>query len=251
VAADPGWGNFAGTNFTFAGGTLTSNSTMGTEFDLNNTSYTGSNWQIQSVGSDVAFHTGNLEVLHYGLGLILTPQGGGALSAGLSIGFGSSLSGIPATPGVLNVSTGYQINGNALATSNLADVTPATGYTPVLAFGGGSSGLTCASCTGTYSQVGKLVVASFNITLSAKGSSTGLATITLPVASSTTAPSSGICSYYGNMSSSVVGTITLASQGVTNANLTVPGSAGMMALLSDASFTNTSTLKCSLTYVSN
>lgn len=247
VATDPGWGNFAGTNFTFAGGTLTSGSVTETELDLINTSFGGSSWHIQSVGSNGSGHIGNLELLNNSLGLLITPVGGGAISAGLGVGFGSSTASIP-TSGVVNAASGYQINGRALATTDLSDVTGATSWTPSLTFGGGNTGMTCSSCTGVYAQMGKLVVASFSISLSAKGSSIGVAIVTLPVATSSVAPSSGVCSNYSNMGVSVASTITLNSQSAADIELTVP-SAGTMSPLSDTAFTNTSNLQCSITYV--
>lgn len=54
-------------------------------------------------------------------------------------------------------------------------------WTPALTFGGGSTGLTYSTQAGQYVTIGNLVVAEFNIVLSAKGSSTGSAAISLPV----------------------------------------------------------------------
>lgn len=54
----------------------------------------------------------------------------------------------------------------------------ATSWTPALAFGGGSTGLTYGDRSGTYYQVGKIVFYYGRILLSAVGSSTGAAVIT-------------------------------------------------------------------------
>ena len=59
----------------------------------------------------------------------------------------------------------------------------ATTFSPVLAFGGLSVGITYAVQIGKYQRVGNVVTFMIDFTLSSKGSSTGAATITLPVAS--------------------------------------------------------------------
>ena len=51
-------------------------------------------------------------------------------------------------------------------------------FTPNLAFGGGSSGMTYSIQTGSYIKIGRLVFVSINIQLTALGSSTGSSTIT-------------------------------------------------------------------------
>jgi hypothetical protein len=57
-------------------------------------------------------------------------------------------------------------------------------FTPVLQFGGGSTGITYTTQLGTFTRIGNVVTFQTNITLSAKGSSTGAAAITgLPYAS--------------------------------------------------------------------
>lgn len=61
-------------------------------------------------------------------------------------------------------------------------------FTPVLEFGGGSTGITYARQAGYYTKVGNRVIINMELQISAKGSSTGDATITgIPfVASSAT-----------------------------------------------------------------
>jgi hypothetical protein len=56
-------------------------------------------------------------------------------------------------------------------------------YTPVLTFGGGSTGITYAFRDGRYTKIGRLVHVFLRIQLSNKGSSTGLAKISLPFSS--------------------------------------------------------------------
>ena len=56
-------------------------------------------------------------------------------------------------------------------------------WTPGISFGGGTTGITCSTQKGIYTRIGKLVTAQFSITLTSKGSSTGIARITgLPIA---------------------------------------------------------------------
>lgn len=55
----------------------------------------------------------------------------------------------------------------------------ATGtWTPVLSFGGGTTGITYSTQEGNYTKIGKVIVAQFSLILTNKGSSTGAATIT-------------------------------------------------------------------------
>jgi hypothetical protein len=111
------------------------------------------------------------------------------------------------TVGFPSTRTGDQtiINGNlVIGTSGRGidfSATPGTGtsellndyeegtFTPVLAFGGGSTGITYATQVGTYTKIGRTVTVRFEIELSSKGSSTGTATITgLPFSSAALSP---------------------------------------------------------------
>ena len=78
-----------------------------------------------------------------------------------------------------NVSNGGVIfnNSSALTNSTLNDYEVGT-FTPVLAFGGGSTGIVYTNRSGNYTKVGNVVTVSIGIYLSSKGSSTGNATIT-------------------------------------------------------------------------
>jgi hypothetical protein len=61
-------------------------------------------------------------------------------------------------------------------------------FSPVLAFGGASVGITYAVQSGTYQRIGNMLFFNIEIVLSAVGSSTGAATVTgLPVAVAATA----------------------------------------------------------------
>jgi len=59
-------------------------------------------------------------------------------------------------------------------------------WTPAMAFGGGTTGITYATQTGNYVRIGSLIFINCSVHLSSVGSSTGVATLTgLPYASAT------------------------------------------------------------------
>lgn len=79
-----------------------------------------------------------------------------------------------ATPTVTSITLG---SGTAL--SNYLEST----FTPAMAFGGGTTGITYGTQSGTYVRIGRVIYVSVLLTLTNKGSSTGSATITgFPVA---------------------------------------------------------------------
>jgi hypothetical protein len=104
--------------------------------------------------------------------------------------------------------TGNLIQGTAAKGINFTANTPAAGmtsellnwyeegtWTPALAFGGASTGITYNAQAGTYTRVGRLVHCFARLSLSSKGSASGSATITgLPFTSA-----SGDASLGGNM----------------------------------------------------
>jgi hypothetical protein len=115
-------------------------------------------------------------------------------------------------------------------------------FTPALAFGGGTTGITYTSQSGTYTRIGRLVHVEILLLLSAKGSSTGSATITgLPLTIANTAPASIQIS---GMTAGVGDTLvqTLFSGGGTTMALQ-DISSGNAASLTDVDFTNTSLLR--------
>lgn len=123
-------------------------------------------------------------------------------------------------------------------------------FTPALKFGGNSSGMSYSAQDGVYVQVGFLVFFSIYILLSAKGSSTGDATITaLPIASSSGAPGGGTVVFSGNMSSWGAATTAVEASG-TIASLWIAGSSGTTAA-THANFTDTSSLVIQGCYVSD
>ena len=63
-------------------------------------------------------------------------------------------------------------------TNILANFVDSTAFTPVLEFGGGTTGITYVVQEGSYTRIGNMVFANIVIHLSSQGSSTGAATIT-------------------------------------------------------------------------
>lgn len=122
----------------------------------------------------------------------------------------------------------------------------ATTFTPVLKFGGATSGITYSQQAGSYVQVGKVVLAEVAITLTSKGTSTGAATITgMPV---TVAGSGPVCpvdlvASFAALTGTVYGSI-----GGTTLNLLQTASTGR-ATVTDANFTNTSNIRASIIYI--
>ena len=111
-------------------------------------------------------------------------------------------------------------------------------YTPVLSFGGLSTGITYASRVGYYTKIGEMVFVSGAIVLSSKGSATGVAKISLPFTSATqTATGSLNITYMANvasLTSPVVGGIESA---VSTATLRDAGASGTTDL-DDTNFAN-------------
>jgi hypothetical protein len=88
-----------------------------------------------------------------------------------------------------------------LATATTQGVVPTynTGtFTPALAFGGGSTGITYASRYGTYTKIGTRCFFSLFINLTSKGTSTGVCTITGLPFTSNASNSLSTCSVQAN-----------------------------------------------------
>ena len=88
--------------------------------------------------------------------------------------------------------------------SELLDHYEEGSWTPVLKFGGGSTGITYSARDGSYTRIGRQVTVNFMIEMTSKGSSTGTATITgLPfpvddLVSNTVIEASGVSAYWNN-----------------------------------------------------
>lgn len=129
--------------------------------------------------------------------------------------------------------------GNGTSAMTALTYTAPTTYTPVLSFGGGTTGITYSTQTGNYQQIGNLVFVAISIVLTSKGSSTGNASITMPVT-----PNSGYSQYLNiklqNTSFGAGNTYCL----FLNPNKLIQAiqTATTVINLADTNFTNTSTV---------
>ena len=146
----------------------------------------------------------------------------------------------------VTLGAGLSMSGTVL---NVADYAAST-WTPVLTFGGGSTGITYTTQAGQYVRVGKFVACTGLITLSSKGSSTGNAVITgLPAT---------IGSTIGFTSSSKIGYSAMTA-GVQEVGLqaiaasatcyVVKSVAGTNTITTDVDFGNTSSLVVSFFFL--
>ena len=123
-------------------------------------------------------------------------------------------------------------------------------WTPVLSFGGSSTGITYATQAGWYEVHGNLVTCYYALVLTSKGSQTGGATLSLPLASGGGAGPGGgnVVTNNSNMSGLTAAPIILQVGGASSyALFTQQGVTGTSAL-SNANFTNTSALYGSFQY---
>lgn len=136
---------------------------------------------------------------------------------------------------------------NASADANTLDDYEEGTFTPAINFGGGAVGLTYSVQSGTYTKVGRQVSFLLQITLSAKGSSTGNATVTgLPFGP-------GFRCAFAMNGSSMAGTIggtmfAINGGSGTSFSLTTAQGSGAAANLTDANFTATTNIDISGVY---
>lgn len=137
------------------------------------------------------------------------------------------------------------------ATGTAALVTSGS-WTPGLAFGGNGVGMTFASRTGSYVQIGKIVLLSYYIALSAAGSSTGVATITgLPHAAGTGLPDAvGAMAWYQMATNFVYMALVLPTTATTGSLVGYSAAGASYAALTHAAFANNSIIEGTIVYQS-
>ncbi|HLX18464.1 MAG TPA: hypothetical protein VKS24_25025 [Bradyrhizobium sp.] len=124
-------------------------------------------------------------------------------------------------------------------------------WTPALNFSSASTGITYSLQSGAILQNGKEITADFNLTLTSKGSASGVATIAgLPIEPQGTYP--GVCSIndYSNMASLTGQPFGSIPTGTTSIALYLPGSAGQFNI-ADTNFTNTTLITGTCHYLTN
>lgn len=114
-------------------------------------------------------------------------------------------------------------------------------WVPTITFGGGSTGLTYSSQQGFYTKIGRQVLCTFDVRLSAKGTSTGNAVIQGWPFAPTGPQSQSSTFYYWNMTG-IVGQITANTGGLLHSSATT------VVPLTDANFTLNTGLVATLTY---
>lgn len=134
----------------------------------------------------------------------------------------------------------------AAASGANADITslgaiPRSTWTPVLSFGGGSTGLTYSVQLGSIVRLGKLRVASFEIALSAVGSSTGAAKIDGLPDAATGISGLVVVNFYSGMASMSAALMCYLTASGTTINLDQMGAAAISAL-TNANFTNSTNI---------
>jgi hypothetical protein len=124
-------------------------------------------------------------------------------------------------------------------------------WTPAVAFGGASVGVTYGTRAGNYIVVGKLCTVNFSITLTSKGSSVGNVSITgLPFTSANaTAPNFGVGTVANQGGAGITGTTGFSI----SPNVAVAGllglTTGSAANVTDTQLSNTSVIQGSITYL--
>jgi hypothetical protein len=129
-------------------------------------------------------------------------------------------------------------------------------WSPVLAFGGASVGLTYTVQQGTYIKIGQMVSVAWTIAVNNIGSSTGAATVSLPFATLAAPPTEYQCAIpvYSEITFSAgydaVGSFAAAGAQVLQMRQSGPASVGADVALTDANFQNGSTIAGAFVYFS-
>lgn len=116
-------------------------------------------------------------------------------------------------------------------------------FTPALKFGGNSVGMTTSTAVGSYRKIGKLVYVTLRITLTAKGSSTGAATITgLPFAANGTYYTGLAVNFVFTLGASVATVMPYIGPGTQTITLTYIPAAGATGVtnMTEGTFANAS-----------
>jgi len=136
---------------------------------------------------------------------------------------------------------------NPSADPNTLDDYEEGAFTPSLRFGGASTGMTYAEQTGRYTKVGRQVTAHTRVRLSAKGSSTGTATLAgFPFTTAAALPGAIAPALAANLTTVTDPMIALANN--TAIASLLDSSGGAFAVLTDADFQNSSELYFTITY---
>ena len=161
---------------------------------------------------------------------------------------------------------GHGIDFSAQTASSVSGATPGSEvldhyeegtWTPVVTFGGGSTGLTYTARDGEYTRIGRQVTITFMINLSDKGSSTGYATVTgLPftipdLIGNTVIEASGSASYWNNFTPHMMWVGYSAETSTSNLSIRFQpetGASDAVGAMTDSNFTDSTTFRGTVTY---
>jgi len=134
---------------------------------------------------------------------------------------------------------------NPSADANTLDDYQEAPWTPELKFGGNAVGMTYSNQYGTYTKIGRLITYDMSIILTAKGSSTGNAVITLPKALSAFTRPVSMMIFYSGGAGLVAGGCCIVRASGTAAQLWLQTTTGL-DVMTHANFTDTSTFSISI-----
>ena len=174
-------------------------------------------------------------------------SGGITIADGGEIGSASDANAITIASGggvtfaeVANVDKGIKFPATQVASTNvntLDDYEEGT-YTPTISFGGNSVGVAYGLQDGNYSKIGRMVKIDFRITLTNKGSSTGVARISLPFTASALTRSGSQVIPYGINFNAYADTTAVNASLVGQGAVAGTTTADLYHTLSGASLTN-------------
>ena len=152
-----------------------------------------------------------------------------------------------ATPSTSGAGITFPATQSASTNANTLDDYEEGTWTPTISFGGASVGITYSFQQGVYTKIGNQVTAACVVNLSAKGSSTGNAQIEgLPFASSATYYFAGVIRISAITCSGPVAVNTTPNQ--TNLLYTTTSLLGVISVMTEANFSNTSATMMTITY---
>jgi hypothetical protein len=146
----------------------------------------------------------------------------------------------------------FTVSANSAVVTNLdADKIDGQDYssgswTPVLAFGGSSAGITYSTQTGSFVRIGKLYLIECHIVLTSNGSGTGTATITGVPAAFAGTPVSSVIDFAAGGSSMTGAPFAVGSASTLTL---VQTTAAVRTALTHAEVTDTSNFRISLAYI--
>lgn len=138
--------------------------------------------------------------------------------------------------------------GNGSGAFTGVSYTARTNWTPILRFGGATTGITYTIQSGLYQRIGNMVFWQIWLLLSSKGSATGAATLAgFPVAALQDTEEDFVFEL-GSLSAGNSQVFLQLPGSATTANLLQINTSGVVANLTDTNFTNTTQIKFSSFY---